>query len=190
MLTLSRSQANRAVASRRGRRGRRAAPRAQAQTSEHQNMLTSAQSSKSDGKTLSGVGTNADSISALVQTVTKAMTTDSIEDMVNCFAEDSEWIIMATGESFKGHDQIRRLAERSVAARKHEGGLGIKPFNVFTNPERRLSRPVLTGFAGLIAGACSMALGEWVSVQSSRLRRNFRSVGLAIPHRRATSILR
>ena len=27
---------------------------------------------------------------------------------------------------------------------------------------------ILTGFAGLFAGACSMALGEWVSVQSSR----------------------
>ena len=78
---------------------------------------------------------SANPIDALVQTVTKAMTTDSIEDMVNCFASDSEWTIMATGESFKGHDQIRQLAARSVAARKHEGGLGIKPFNVFTNPE-------------------------------------------------------
>ena len=27
---------------------------------------------------------------------------------------------------------------------------------------------LLTGFAGLLAGACSMALGEWLSVQSSR----------------------
>jgi VIT1/CCC1 family predicted Fe2+/Mn2+ transporter len=27
---------------------------------------------------------------------------------------------------------------------------------------------LLTGFAGLLAGSCSMALGEWISVQSSR----------------------
>lgn len=27
---------------------------------------------------------------------------------------------------------------------------------------------LLTGFAGLLAGACSMAMGEWISVQSSR----------------------
>jgi hypothetical protein len=98
-------------------------------------MQTSAQSSKSDGMTPSKSGNSADAIDTLVQTVTKAMTTDGIEDMVNCFAADSEWTIMATGESFKGLDQIRQLATRSVAARKHEGGLGIKPFNVFTNPE-------------------------------------------------------
>jgi ketosteroid isomerase-like protein len=78
---------------------------------------------------------DADSVQTLVQTVTKAMTTDNIADMVNCFAADSEWIIMATGESFKGLDQIRQLATRSVAARKHSDALGIKPFNVFTNPE-------------------------------------------------------
>ena len=27
---------------------------------------------------------------------------------------------------------------------------------------------LITGIAGLIAGACSMAMGEWISVQSSR----------------------
>ena len=27
---------------------------------------------------------------------------------------------------------------------------------------------LVTGVAGLIAGACSMAMGEWISVQSSR----------------------
>jgi ketosteroid isomerase-like protein len=76
---------------------------------------------------------NADAVKALVDVVTKAMTTDNIDDMVNCFADDSEWVIMATGEIFKGLDKIRELASRSVAARKHTGGLGIKPFNVFTD---------------------------------------------------------
>jgi ketosteroid isomerase-like protein len=77
---------------------------------------------------------NADAVKALVDVVTKAMTTDNIDDMVNCFAADSEWIIMATGETFKGLDKIRELATRSVAARKHTDELGIKPFNVFTDP--------------------------------------------------------
>jgi hypothetical protein len=44
-------------------------------------------------------------------------------------------VIMATGETFRGHDQIRQLATRSVAARDHTAGLGIKPTNVFTNDE-------------------------------------------------------
>jgi hypothetical protein len=42
---------------------------------------------------------------------------------------------MATGETFKGIDKMLELANRSVAARKHSGGLGIKPTNVFTNAE-------------------------------------------------------
>ena len=71
----------------------------------------------------------------LVQAVTNAMPSDDIESMVNVFAEDGEWVIMATGETFRGHDQIRQLATRSVAARDHTAGLGIKPTNVFTNDE-------------------------------------------------------
>jgi ketosteroid isomerase-like protein len=71
----------------------------------------------------------------LAEVVTKAMTSDDIESMVNVFAPDGEWVIMATGETFCGYDQIRQLAMRSVAARDHTAGLGIKPTNVFTNFE-------------------------------------------------------
>ncbi len=71
----------------------------------------------------------------LAQIVTKAMTSDDIESMVNAFAPDGEWVIMATGETFRGYDQIRQLATRSVAARDHTSGLGIKPTNVFSNAE-------------------------------------------------------
>jgi hypothetical protein len=42
---------------------------------------------------------------------------------------------MATGETFKGIDKMLELANRSVAARKHDGELGIKPTNVFANGE-------------------------------------------------------
>lgn len=34
--------------------------------------------------------------------------------------------------------------------------------------QRQIEAILITGFAGLLAGACSMASGEWLSVQSSR----------------------
>lgn len=76
---------------------------------------------------------NGNAVKALVDVVTRAMTTDNVDDMVNCFAPEGEWIIVATGETFKGLDEIRQLATRSVAARRHMDKLGIKPFNVFTD---------------------------------------------------------
>ncbi len=70
-----------------------------------------------------------------VEAFTKAMTTDDIEAVVQLFAPDCEWKIMATGETFKGLNGIREIATRSVAARDHETGQGLLPFNVFTNAE-------------------------------------------------------
>jgi len=69
------------------------------------------------------------------QTFTAAFTSDDIESFMELIAPDAEWVIKATGETFRGLDQIRQLATRSVAARKHTDGLGIKPTNVFTNSE-------------------------------------------------------
>jgi uncharacterized protein (TIGR02246 family) len=60
----------------------------------------------------------------LSQAVTDAMTSDDIESMVNLFAPDGEWVLMATGETFRGHDQIRELVTRSVAARGSHSGTG------------------------------------------------------------------
>jgi hypothetical protein len=74
-------------------------------------------------------------VEAIVKKFTDAFTTDDIETYMSFFVPESEWKIMATGETFRGLDQIRQLAGRSVAARKHSGDLGIKPFNVFTNAE-------------------------------------------------------
>jgi ketosteroid isomerase-like protein len=71
----------------------------------------------------------------LVKAMTAAMTSDDVASMVNLFAPDGEWKIMATGETFRGTDQIRQLAIRSVAGRDHPAGTGIKPTNVFTNAE-------------------------------------------------------
>jgi hypothetical protein len=33
--------------------------------------------------------------------------------------ENCTWEIMATGETFRGHDRIRELTERSIAARTY-----------------------------------------------------------------------
>jgi ketosteroid isomerase-like protein len=76
-------------------------------------------------------------IAELVRAFTDAMTTDDIDAVVGLFnnAPDVEWVIMATGERFRGLDSIRQLAERSVAARSHGDKLGIKPKRVFTNAE-------------------------------------------------------
>jgi limonene-1,2-epoxide hydrolase len=71
----------------------------------------------------------------LVQAFTAAFTTDDVEGFYELIAPDAEWIIMATGETFRGPDQIRDLATRSIAARDHPAGMGIKPFNIFTNAD-------------------------------------------------------
>jgi ketosteroid isomerase-like protein len=71
----------------------------------------------------------------LVQAFTAAFTTDDVESFYKLIDPNCEWVIVATGETFKGLDQIKQLAARSVAARTHGGGLGIRPTNIFTNAE-------------------------------------------------------
>lgn len=69
----------------------------------------------------------------LIGAFTAAFTSDDIEDWRKLLAPDGQWKIMATGETFRGIDEMVELANRSVAARKHGGELGIKPTNVFAN---------------------------------------------------------
>lgn len=69
----------------------------------------------------------------LIKAFTAAFTSDDIENWKKLLAPDGEWKIMATGETFRGLDKMVELANRSVAARKHNGELGIKPTNVFQN---------------------------------------------------------
>jgi limonene-1,2-epoxide hydrolase len=71
----------------------------------------------------------------LVEAFTRAMTTEGIEPVIKLFAQDCEWKIMATGETFRGLEGVREIATRSVAARDHKEGQGLKPFNVFANAE-------------------------------------------------------
>lgn len=72
-----------------------------------------------------------------VNTFTKAMTSDDIDLVMTLFNEgpETKWVIMATGETFQGLEKIRKLAERSVAARTHGPDMGLKPTHVFTNEE-------------------------------------------------------
>jgi ketosteroid isomerase-like protein len=69
----------------------------------------------------------------LVDAFTAAFTSDDVESFYKLIDPNAVWVIMATGETFTGLDQIKQLAMRSVAARTHGGGLGIKPTNIFTN---------------------------------------------------------
>lgn len=71
----------------------------------------------------------------LIGNFTAAFTSDDIDGWKKLLAPDGEWEIMATGEIFRGLDDMVKLATRSVAARKHSDGLGIKPTNVFTNSD-------------------------------------------------------
>jgi ketosteroid isomerase-like protein len=71
----------------------------------------------------------------LVKAFTAAFTSDDIESFYKLIDPVCEWGIVATGETFRGLDQIKQLTMRSVAARTHGAGLGIKPTNIFTNAE-------------------------------------------------------
>jgi ketosteroid isomerase-like protein/integrase len=72
----------------------------------------------------------ADRILALVEAMTDAMTGGTFEGMVDLFSPDGEWVIVATGETFRGLDQIRQLAKR-YAAEQDLGSMTGKPPSVF-----------------------------------------------------------
>jgi hypothetical protein len=59
----------------------------------------------------------------LLKAFTDAMTHEGVDAMMSLWAPGGEWVIMATGETFKG------------PARTHGSGEGLLPFNVFSNPE-------------------------------------------------------
>jgi limonene-1,2-epoxide hydrolase len=72
---------------------------------------------------------------SLVKAFTAAFASDDVASWRSLLAPDGEWVIVATGETFRGLDEMSQLAARSAAARTHGGGLGIKPTNVFTNAD-------------------------------------------------------
>ncbi len=88
-------------------------------------------------------------IDDMVKAFTDAMTTDNIEEVLTCFADDATWTLMPTGEVFQGKDGIRKLARRAVSSRTHTKELGIRPRRVFVNAEgtQMCWEYVHTGFA-------------------------------------------
>lgn len=48
----------------------------------------------------------------IVQAFTDAFTTDDVESFYKLIADDAEWVIMATGETFSGIEQIKQLTIR------------------------------------------------------------------------------
>ncbi|HWW22058.1 MAG TPA: nuclear transport factor 2 family protein [Steroidobacteraceae bacterium] len=71
----------------------------------------------------------------LVEAFTAAFTSDDVESFYRLISAQAEWVIMATGETFRGLDQIKQLTRRPMAARTHRGGPGIKPTTVFSSAD-------------------------------------------------------
>ncbi len=61
---------------------------------------------------------------------------DDIDGFMELIDRDCEWIIMATGEKFRGQEKVRELAERSVAARKHTKNDHMEFMNLFATEDK------------------------------------------------------
>ena len=53
-----------------------------------------------------------------LQVFSDAYLSDDVDRFMQLVDPDCEWVIMATGETFRGANQVRQLAERSIAARQ------------------------------------------------------------------------
>jgi ketosteroid isomerase-like protein len=62
--------------------------------------------------------------------------TDDIDGFMQLIDSDCEWVIMATGETFRGEGSVRQLAERSVAARKHTQDVHMDFTNLFSSEDQ------------------------------------------------------
>ncbi len=58
-----------------------------------------------------------------------------MEALINLFAPEGEWVIMATGEKFKGPSRIHALTSLSVVMRAQGAGLEPEPTSVFTDAD-------------------------------------------------------
>jgi len=62
--------------------------------------------------------------------------TDDIDEFMQLIDQDCGWVIMATGETFRGAGEGRQLAERSVAARKHTKDVHMDFTNLFSTEDQ------------------------------------------------------
>jgi hypothetical protein len=58
---------------------------------------------------------------------------------------ECEWIMMATGEKFQGHDAIRKMAGKSAAAISHNREHKLRVTNLFACGEHGLPILLLVG---------------------------------------------
>lgn len=71
-----------------------------------------------------------------LQTFSDSYLSDDVDRFMQLVDSECEWVIMATGESFRGADQVRQLAERSIAARKHTPDIHIELTNQFWSEDQ------------------------------------------------------
>lgn len=72
----------------------------------------------------------------LQESLIRAFLADDVDGTIQLIAADCEWVIMATGETFRGTDEVRQLAERSVAARKHTPDMHMDFTNRFASEDQ------------------------------------------------------
>jgi hypothetical protein len=58
-----------------------------------------------------------------------------IEGFMELIDKECEWVLLATGETFRGTEEIRKLAERSKAARVHTDELKMEPTTLFATED-------------------------------------------------------
>jgi ketosteroid isomerase-like protein len=73
---------------------------------------------------------------SLLQSFFDTFLSDDIDGIMQLMDPNCEWVIMATGETFRGTDEVRRLAQRSVAARLHTKETHMEVTNQFTSEDQ------------------------------------------------------
>ena len=73
----------------------------------------------------------------IIQAWADAARSDDIEAFFDEFIDaDCEWVMMATGETFRGIDEVRQMALRSRDARKHTEEAHIEFTNAFSSEDQ------------------------------------------------------
>jgi hypothetical protein len=74
---------------------------------------------------------------------------DDLNGFMELIDPACEWTLMATGEKFVGLEAIRKLAERSMAARNHTGEIKMEPVAFLATADyfaaEYLHRAIVTG---------------------------------------------
>jgi hypothetical protein len=73
---------------------------------------------------------------SFIRAFTDTYLTDDIDEFMKLIDQDCEWVLMATGETFRGTGAIRQLAQRSVAARQHTQEEHMYVTNLFTSEDQ------------------------------------------------------